>query len=127
MEVTISYWLLSAAILSVIVLLAHVIGGGQDVHMPILSSALNDELKAYSSIIWHSATALLTIGSLTLLWAATGKQSAGGMVSVILLQYLAFAGLFLFYGITRLDSVWIMPQWTAFLVIPALGGIGLWR
>ncbi len=122
-----NYWILSAAGLSTLVLLAHVIGGGQDVHRPILNSELNDELKAYSSIIWHSATALLAIGSLSLLWAGMGNHYADGMAFVILLQYIAFAGLFIFYGITRLDSVWIMPQWTAFILIPALGGIGLWR
>jgi len=118
------YWMLAAAVLSAILLLAHVIGGGKDVHQPMLSSALSVELKAYASILWHATTALLFVGTGALLWAAMGWGA--GMATAILVQYLAFAGLFLFYGFTRLKSVWILPQWMAFLLICALGGAGLW-
>lgn len=118
------YWMLAAAGLSAVLLLAHVIGGGRDVHVPMLESELGTLLKAYVSIIWHAATALLAIGSVALLWAALGKGD--GMAIAILMQYLAVAGLFLFYGVSRLKSIWVMPQWTAFLLISALGGVGLW-
>ena len=117
-------WLLTASALSALLLLAHILGGGKDVHKPMLSSALSVELKAYASILWHATTGLLSVGTGALLWAAMGWGE--GMATAILMQYLAFAGLFLFYGFKRLKSVWILPQWTAFLLICALGGDGLW-
>ena len=119
------YWLLTAAGLSAVLLLAHIIGGGRDVHTPMLASEMSGELKAYASIIWHAATAVLLIGSGVFLWAGVGHGA--GMALVILMQYLAFACLFLFYGVSRLKSVWIMPQWVAFILIAMVGGIGLWN
>ncbi len=118
------YWILAATALSAVLLVAHVIGGGKEVHVPMLESDLNRLLKAYASVIWHAVTAILAIGTGALFWAASGKGD--GMALVIALQYLAFVGLFLAYGISRLKSVWIMPQWTAFLLISVLTGVGLW-
>jgi len=119
-----NYWILAATALSALLLVAHVFGGGKEVHVPMLESGLNRLLKAYTSVIWHAITAILAIGTGALLWAALGRGS--GMALVIALQYLAFVGLFLAYGISRLKSVWVMPQWTAFLLISTLTGVGLW-
>ena len=115
------YWNLTAAGLSLVLVGAHVIGGGKDVHEPMLGSDMGKVLKAYTSILWHAVTVVLIIGTLALLGAAMGEAK---FAWVIVAQYLGFAGLFLFYGIVRLKSIWIMPQWIAFILIAALAGIG---
>ncbi len=118
------YWILSAAGLSFVLLIAHVKGGGKEVHVPMLESDMSRLLKAYASVIWHAVTAVLAIGTLALVWAAFGQGAE--MAIVIVGQYLAFVGLFLIYGVVRLKSIWVMPQWVAFLLISALAGVGLW-
>ena len=118
------YWILAAAGLSGLLFFAHVVGGGKEVHVPMLESDMSRLLKAYTSVIWHGISAILAIGTGALLWAAMGLGD--GMASVIAVQYLAFVGLFLGYGIMRLKSIWVMPQWVAFLMISVFAGIGLW-
>lgn len=39
--------------------------------------------------------------------------------------FVAFAGLFIAYGAMRLGTLRVLPQWTAFLFLSALGLIGL--
>jgi len=120
-----NYWILSAGGLSALLFFIHLVGGGKDVHQPMLESDMSRVLKAYTSVIWHAISAILGIGSLALLWAAT--LSDRGVASLVLLQYTAFAGLFLAYGYLRLKSIWVMPQWSAFIVISTLLGIGIWN
>lgn len=117
-------WLMVAAGLSALLFLAHVLGGGKDVHKPMLESGMSRLLKAYTSVIWHAISAILAIGTGALLWAAMGRGD--GMAIVVIVQYLVFVGLFLAYGIVRLKSIWVMPQWVAFLMISVVAGIGLW-
>jgi hypothetical protein len=119
------YWILAAAGISALLFLAHVNGGGKEVHLPMLESNMSQLLKAYTSVIWHAISAVLAIGTGALLWAAMGRGD--GMAIVIVVQYLAFVGLFLLYGIKRLKSIWVMPQWVAFLIISVCAGIGLWN
>ena len=118
------YWILSASGLSALLFIAHVIGGGKDVHVPMLESGMSQLLKAYTSVIWHAISAILAVGTGALLWAAFGQGD--GMVIIVIAQYFAFVLLFLAYGIRRLSSIWVMPQWSAFLIISALAGVGLW-
>ncbi len=120
-----NYWILSASGLSALLFFAHIMGGGKDVHKPMLESDMSRLLKAYTSVIWHAISAILGIGSAVLFVAAIGHGD--GMAIVIALQYLAFVGLFLACGVIRLKSIWTMPQWSAFLLISILIGAGLWR
>ncbi len=119
-----NYWMLAAGSLSGLLLLAHVIGGRKEVHVPLLKSDLGPELGAYVSILWHAVTAVLAVGMVALFGAAMGLGNGAAMV--VVMQYLAFVGLFLGYGVARLGSVWVMPQWVAFLLISILAGAGLW-
>lgn len=119
------YWMLSAAVLSFILLIAHFVGGGHEVHVPMLESDMSRVNKAYASIIWHGITAILIVGSAGFLWSAMGKAEGHGVAVIVAAQYGAFTCLFLFYGVLRLRSVWVMPQWTAFLAISILAGISL--
>lgn len=117
--------ILSAAILSALTLFAHVFGGGPEIHVPVLESNLPLELKAILSVVWHIVTAVLVINSMALFLAARPKSVAKMLVLFVSSQYLLFAALFVFYGITQLGTLLPMPQWSVFLLIPALALAGL--
>ena len=117
--------ILSAAMLSVLTLFAHVFGGGPEIHVPVLESSLSLELKAVLSVVWHAITAMLLINSVALFLAAKSQYSQKTLVLFVSVQYLAFAALFVFYGFTHLGTLLLMPQWSVFLLMPALAFAGL--
>ncbi len=118
-------WILAAAVSSAITVFLHVIGGGADVHQPILSGGLSQELNAYVSIIWHMATAMMVIDSGVLFLAVNRGMNATILVWIVVGHYSLTAALFIFYGIIRLGSIFIMPQWSFFILISVLALMGL--
>lgn len=115
----------TAGILSAILTAIHIFGGGADVHAPILSSQLDPLLKGYSSVLWHGITASLAICSVILLLAAKRQNERELLTWIVIAQFAGFALIFAFYGITRFGTLFLMPQWIAFLIIigVSLGGI----
>lgn len=115
----------TAGILSAILTAIHIFGGGADVHAPILASELDPLMKGYSSVLWHGITASLALCSAILLLAAKRNSERELLIWIVIAQFAAFALIFVFYGITRLGTLFLMPQWIAFLIIigVSLGGI----
>lgn len=103
--------------------LVHVFAGGPEIHHPIQDSDLPVELRAISAVIWHAVTLILAAFSAVLFWLAIRDNAALAYLTIVV--QLGFAGLFLFYGLTMLGSPWSMPQWIAFLLIPALTLLGM--
>jgi len=120
-----NYWILSAGILSLLTLLLHAFSGGPEIHVPILESELSVELKAIFSVIWHAITAVLGLSGAALLLTARRRTPPKALILFIFSQYLAFTALFVFYGLTRLESLLPMPQWTIFIVLTGLTLVGL--
>ncbi len=115
-----NYWYLTAAGLSVFTFVAHVFGGGPEIHIPVLQSQLSDYFKAIFSVIWHAISAILILNSLVL--ASAGMNWSGSHFGAMIVagQYLSFAILFVFYGLNRLDTLTAMPQWAVFTAIAVL-------
>jgi len=122
---TMNKLVLSAGMLSVLTLFAHIFGGGPEIHVPVLESDLPLELKTILSVVWHAVTAVLVINSVALFLAARSKSVEKMLVLFVSSQYLVFAALFVFYGITHLGTLIPMPQWSVFLLMPALALAGL--
>lgn len=116
-----------AGVLSVLTLLIHIFGGGPEVHDPVLQSTLSVELKAVLSVIWHAISLVLFINATALFIAAKSPMLQKPIVILVSSQYLAFAALFIFYGVTHLGSLLPMPQWIIFMALAAIGLIGLRR
>jgi hypothetical protein len=119
--------LLIAAVISTITTGLHVYGGGIEVHEPILDANLTTILKAYTSILWHAVTAILMINSAGLFLTAFNPVCFKRLGHLIAVQYLAFAGLFIFYGLNQLGTLFLMPQWIIFICMSALILFGIWR
>lgn len=118
------YPTLAAAVLMAATVVLHVIGGGTEFHAPIQASALDLPLRAISAVLWHMVTMLLILQTLALLWLATRPDRA--MAILLACIQVSFAGLFLFYGQTMLGTVWLLGQWTIFLVLALLIAWGQW-
>jgi hypothetical protein len=116
----------TASALSLAIAAAHIFGGGGDVHVPLLASDASDVLKGFVSVIWHGVTANLLICSFMLLVAARNQSYRTMLTGLVIANYLAFTGLFLFYGITRLGSVFLMVPWIGFAIIVSVASAGLW-
>ncbi|MDH5731622.1 MAG: hypothetical protein OEZ58_21785, partial [Gammaproteobacteria bacterium] len=90
-----------AGVLSGFTLLIHLFAGGPEIHDPVLQSALSSELKAVISVIWHAISFVLLINMIALFSAATSPTLMKPIVIIVSSQYVAFAALFIFYGITH--------------------------
>jgi hypothetical protein len=109
---------LIAAVLMTATFFLHVFGGGPQIHQPIQASSLALPLRAVSAILWHGISVLLAIEAVALFWLARHPDRA--MAALLAAIQLAFAALFLFYGLTMLGTVWVLGQWTIFLTLAAL-------
>lgn len=112
--------ILSAAMITFATTAVHVLLGGPEVHDPLLASNAPDVAKAVGSVVWHAVTAVLVINGAALLAAAFRPALRQGIAGIVSAQFVAFAVLFVVYGLSRFGSLWPMPQWTVFLIIPAL-------
>ena len=117
--------LVVSAVLSLILTGLHVFGGGPDVHIPLLESNASDVVKGFASVVWHSITIALLLGSLMLFIAARNEVSRYVLTWLVIGFYTAFAGLFVFYGIVRFGNILVMPPWIGFVVIVSVAYIGL--
>ncbi|MEP2980314.1 MAG: hypothetical protein ABJO86_12560 [Lentilitoribacter sp.] len=117
----------TAGVLSLILTAIHIFGGGADVHGPILASGLDIVLKGFSSVVWHAVTANLLLCSFMLLYASYNKEIQTPFTLIVIAHFLAYAGLFIFYGLSRFDTLFVMMPWIAFLFISAVATIGIIR
>jgi hypothetical protein len=114
-----------SGVLSVTLTALHVFGGGPDVHVPLLESNASDVLKGFISVIWHGVTATLCLCSVMLLIAARNETYRNILTGLVIANYSVFAGLFLFYGVTRLGTIFLMLPWVGFVAISIVALIGL--
>lgn len=118
------YPTLAAAVLMAATAGLHVVGGGAEFHAPIQASSLDLPLRAISAVLWHFVTLMLALQAAALLWLARHPDRA--MAVLLAAIQIGFAGLFLFYGQTMLGTVWVLGQWTIFLVLAMLIIWGQW-
>lgn len=118
-------WLLAAGVAALLLDLVHVFPGGREIHRPMVASHWPEPAKAVWSVVWHAVTAVMALGGFSLIVAAFLPEYALALSILPLALFLTAAGLFIVYGLTRLGTIRVLPQWTAFLVISALGLIGL--
>lgn len=120
-------WIFSAGVLSSLTFFVHVFAGGPEIHDTLLTlgSHFPSMLQAFISVMWHAVSVILAINSVALLVAAWKPYIQHVLVGFVLCQYIAFVGLFILLGLTRLDSVLQMPQWILFVVISSVALPGL--
>jgi len=71
-----------------------------------------------TDVVWHGVTVTLICLAGALFWLTWHENPA--LLWMTCAIQVGFAGLFVWYGITQLRSLWPMPQWIIFLGVPAL-------
>ncbi len=110
--------ILTAALLMGLTTLIHVFMGGPEVMVPTRASELSRLVRAVLDVVWHGVTVVLACLAAALGWLAFHDNAA--LLWLVCAIQIGFAGLFLWYGVRHLRSLWPMPQWIIFLGVPAL-------
>lgn len=118
-------WLMTAGAAALVLDLVHIFPGKRAIHRPMVASRWPDPAKAVWSVVRHAATAVMALGGLALIAAGLVPDLALALAALPVALFLSFAVLFLVYGVKRLGTVWVLPQWLAFLAISALALVGL--
>lgn len=118
-------WLLAAGVAALVLDLVHIFPGGREIHRPMVASHWPEPAKAVWSVVWHAATAVMALGGVALIAAGLIPEQALALAALPVALFLSTALLFLAYGLKRLGTVWLLPQWVAFLGVSALALIGL--
>jgi predicted small integral membrane protein len=118
-------WLLAAGVAALVLDLVHIFPGGREIHRPMVASHWPEPAKAVWSVVWHAATAVMALGGVALIAAGLLPDQALALAVLPVALFLSAAALFLFYGLKRLGTVWILLQWVGFLGISALALVGL--
>jgi len=121
----VNLWLITAGVAALLLDVVHITLGGREFHARMLRSSAADAAKALWSVVWHATTAVMALGGLSLVAAGMFPDQAFALAALPIAIFLTTAALFIFYGQSRLGTLTILPQWTAFLAISALGLIGL--
>lgn len=110
--------ILAAAIIAVLTVFLHVIGGGADVHAPMQAGGLSPLLAAFAAVLWHAVTVVLIVISAALVWLVRHPNPPLALALCGLM--FGWSALFIGYGAARLGDLWQMPQWVIFITLPVL-------
>ena len=119
-------FLLAAAIAGFITCGIHVTAGGRDIARPLLAARdLADVPKLTHYYCWHLVTIVLFALGVAFLWAAydPGAAELAWFATAIALAFMIWG---LALVVWKRQPTRLMPQWTLFAVIAALGLAGLW-
>jgi len=111
-------WMIAAALLLLGLTGVHVFAGTPEIMHPIRRANLPKVVKAVADVVWHGVTAVLGGLALATFWLAFYPNPA--LLWTIIGIQLAFAALFVGYGLFYLRTIRHLPQWSAFVIIPAL-------
>ncbi len=117
-------WLVAAALAAFATFVIHTVVGGREIAGPLLAArdlARIPRLTVY--YCWHMVTILLLAMALALAWAA--RHANPPLVALVLLLAVAFTALSLGLLAAYRVSPWQLPQWSLFLLVAVLSGLGL--
>jgi len=120
-------WLIAAATLSLTTTGLHVIGGTPEIMAPLNNSDAPALSKGIAEVMWNQITLLLLIGTWVFWRAASRPNIAADLLQTIIVLYVGITFLFIASGISLFGSIWVMPQWTLFLVMAGLAVLGILR
>ena len=99
---------------------------GQTRVLPALNAtSMDPQLLTLTLVLWHAVSVTLAVFAVGL-WHLSSHPNPALEATLAAVQA-GFAALFLYYGATRLGTIWLLPQWVIFLALPALTRLGQYR
>jgi hypothetical protein len=117
-------WLFVAFLAASAVCVTHVVLGGRLVARPLLASDLRPHAKFTAYYCWHLVSAALALMAAGLAWGAFAAEAREAAVGATALAG-AFMGVNVAQNLTMRLSFARHPQGAFFLVVTALGIVGL--
>ncbi len=117
-----------ASALALFTALVHATLGAPEILRPVLDAPLPRVVRHVIEVVWHALTWHFVILGAAFAWAAFRPDAAGAPVVAVLgaATTLGYAALFLGLALARFGNPWRMPQWTLFLPMGLLAGVGPW-
>lgn len=98
---------------------AHLFGGTGQIMTPIAQTqSLDPAIRSISMVVWHMVTLVLLISTGAIGYLARSDNPA--LKGFIIASQIGFALIFLFYNIKDFGALFVLPQWTVFVLCPAL-------
>jgi hypothetical protein len=119
-----NWFLLAAAVVSLITFLAHLFWGGHEVAKPLLNADMPEDIKLTTYYCWHITSVVLLIMAFAFAYVALLEFDSPltiALTSIAAACALLNLGLILVRSLKPLDY----PQWIFFLPITVLGVLGL--
>lgn len=114
-----------AGAIMVLTTAVHVFAGGPEYHDVYQTVLPTPHLAAMSAVLWHAITINLIVFAGAYFWLAL-YPSRPLLIAIVAMQT-GWILLFLFYGVSMLGSLWLMPQWVIFLTVLLLSFYGAAR
>lgn len=108
---------LAASVTMALTFLVHVFVGGPELYTPLRASGLPAIGTSTFSVIWHFTSVHLLLLATALGYLARHKNAA--LWLFVFASMTSFGVLFIGYGIADFRSLWVLPQWNAFIVAAA--------
>ncbi|SFK95367.1 hypothetical protein [Shimia haliotis] len=116
-------WMILASALLGLTTYVHVFLGGPEIHHVIQASSLSGSVRGVAAVLWHAVTVVLI--AFALACAVMARHQNRALALLVIGIQLGFAALFVVYGLSLLGTLWVMPQWLIFTLIPAVMMCGL--
>ena len=108
----------AAAALMAATFFVHVFVGGPETNAPIRGSDLAEITRATALVVWHMVSWMIAVIAAALFWLSR-HPNRPLEITLAALQ-LGMAVLFLWVTVTWFGALLALPQWTVFLIAPAL-------
>ena len=114
-----TYLMWGAAALMGLTTAVHIFLGTVDVMTPIMQAdTLHPVVQATAMVVWHMISLILLLSTIAI--ASLVRRPKLALAWFIIASQFGFALIFLFYNITHFGALFVMPQWTVFLLCPIM-------
>lgn len=114
-----NYFIAGAAALMGLTSAVHIFAGTGEIMSPIVAAdVLDPAIRAIAMVVWHMVSLVLVLSTLAIGYLAVRSNSALG--SFVVASQFGFALIFLYYNITQFGALFVLPQWTVFVLCPVL-------
>ncbi|MGB7318437.1 MAG: hypothetical protein WBC85_10780 [Planktotalea sp.] len=97
----------------------HLFLGTGDIMSPIMQAeTLDPAIRAIAMVVWHMVSLMLLLSTLAIAYLARTPNQA--LKWFVISMQVGFTLIFLFYNITHFAALFVLPQWTVFLIVPIL-------